>query len=55
MELTNRLLPGPGEDADRKSARKGSQSESSWSPSALTTLTDWAAEQNNELAPAGQA
>jgi len=55
MELTNRLLPGPGKDADRKSVRKGSQSESSWSPSTLTTLTDRAAEQNNELAPAGQA
>jgi NAD(P)-dependent dehydrogenase (short-subunit alcohol dehydrogenase family) len=47
--LINRLLPGMG-GIGQRSAR-GYESESAWSPSVLTTLTEQAAEQNNELRP----
>jgi NAD(P)-dependent dehydrogenase (short-subunit alcohol dehydrogenase family) len=44
----NVLLPGPvGGSGDE--ARLGRDSTSAWAPSALTTLTDAAAERNNEL------
>jgi short-subunit dehydrogenase len=47
--LVNRLLPGPG-GADSIGTRraKGKDSESEWSPSALTALSERAAERNNE-------
>jgi NAD(P)-dependent dehydrogenase (short-subunit alcohol dehydrogenase family) len=44
--LTNRLLPGPG--GIGTSALAGSDSQSSWSPSVLTALSDQAAKRNNE-------
>ena len=43
----NRLLPGPGGIGER--AVKGFESESAWSPSWLTVLTERAAERNNEV------
>jgi NAD(P)-dependent dehydrogenase (short-subunit alcohol dehydrogenase family) len=43
----NRLLPGPG--GVGTTAMKGSQSQSRWSPSWLTQLTERAAVRNNEL------
>ncbi|MCA1614075.1 MAG: SDR family NAD(P)-dependent oxidoreductase [Acidobacteria bacterium] len=48
--LVNKLLPeaaGPGSIGARRA--KGSDSESGWSPSALTALGDSAAERNNEV------
>jgi NAD(P)-dependent dehydrogenase (short-subunit alcohol dehydrogenase family) len=47
LALANRLLPGPG-GIGRKRA-KGKESESALAPSLLTTLSDWAAERNNEI------
>jgi NAD(P)-dependent dehydrogenase (short-subunit alcohol dehydrogenase family) len=47
LALVNRLLPGPG-GIGRKKA-KGKESESSLAPSLLTTLSDWAAQRNNEM------
>src|SRR5437868_9175955 len=47
LALVNRLLPGPG-GIGRKKAR-GKESESSLAPSILTTLSDWAAQRNNEI------
>ncbi len=48
MNLVNYLLPGPtNESGDQP--RSGWQSLSDWAPSKLTTLTDRAAAQNNEL------
>ncbi|HEU4594032.1 MAG TPA: SDR family NAD(P)-dependent oxidoreductase [Pyrinomonadaceae bacterium] len=47
LALVNRLLPGPG-GIGRKRA-KGRDSESSLAPSLLTTLSDRAAERNNEM------
>jgi len=43
----NRLLPGPG--GIGRQSRKGHESFSRWSPSWLTTLTEQAAAQNNEV------
>jgi short-subunit dehydrogenase len=48
MNFANQLLPGPtGELGD--AARSGWQSGSDWAPSKLTTLSERAAERNNEL------
>ena len=47
VSLAERLLPGPGGIGSEM--RRGSESESSWSPSVLTTLGDRAAARNNEL------
>jgi len=47
MEMTNRMLPS-AEGADDRSY-KGWQSFSQWSPSWATTLTDDAAQRNNEI------
>jgi NAD(P)-dependent dehydrogenase (short-subunit alcohol dehydrogenase family) len=48
MTAMNGLLPGPAPDGDE--ARPGSESESKWVPSVLTTLTQTAAKANNEEA-----
>ncbi|HEY9283239.1 MAG TPA: SDR family NAD(P)-dependent oxidoreductase, partial [Pyrinomonadaceae bacterium] len=49
--LVNMLLPGArGEGSIGARRAKGKESESGWSPSVLTTLTESAAERNNELA-----
>jgi len=49
--LVNMLLPGArGEDSIGARRAKGRESESGWSPSVLTTLTESAAERNNEVA-----
>jgi NAD(P)-dependent dehydrogenase (short-subunit alcohol dehydrogenase family) len=48
MNLVNHLLPAPTNEAGDQ-ARSGWQSLSDWAPSKLTTLTDRAAAQNNEL------
>jgi NAD(P)-dependent dehydrogenase (short-subunit alcohol dehydrogenase family) len=48
MNLMNYLLPAPTTEAGDQ-ARSGWQSLSEWAPSKLTTLTDRAAAQNNEL------
>jgi short-subunit dehydrogenase len=47
LALVNRLLPGPGGIGRRKA--RGKESESALAPSILTTLTDWAAQRNNEI------
>ncbi|MBC7933407.1 MAG: ketoacyl reductase, partial [Rubrivivax sp.] len=47
LALANRMLPGPG-GIGRKRA-KGKESESAVAPSILTTLSDWAAQRNNEV------
>jgi NAD(P)-dependent dehydrogenase (short-subunit alcohol dehydrogenase family) len=47
LALANRLLPGPG-GIGRKRA-KGRESESALAPSLLTTLSEWAAQRNNEV------
>ena len=47
LSLVNRLLPGANGHPDR--LYKGSDSQSRWSPSWLTHLTDEAARRNNEL------
>jgi NAD(P)-dependent dehydrogenase (short-subunit alcohol dehydrogenase family) len=47
LDIANRLLPGPG-GIGRKKA-KGKESESALAPSILTTLSDWAAQRNNEI------
>jgi hypothetical protein len=47
MAQVNLLLPGPaGPEGDE--ARPGRESRSEWAPSVLTTLTERAAQQNNE-------
>jgi NAD(P)-dependent dehydrogenase (short-subunit alcohol dehydrogenase family) len=48
MTLMNRLLPGPSPDSSGDQSRPGHDSESAWAPSVLTTLTQSAAEENNE-------
>ena len=48
MSWVNRALPEAGGEAPRQ-VRKGRQSESEWAPSALTSLSDRAARQNNEV------
>jgi NAD(P)-dependent dehydrogenase (short-subunit alcohol dehydrogenase family) len=48
LALAGRLLPGPGGIGRRRA--KGKESESSLSPSLLTTLSDRAALRNNEVA-----
>jgi short-subunit dehydrogenase len=47
LGVVNRLLPGPGGVGQARAAGKDSMS--SWSPSWLTTLTERAAERNNEI------
>jgi NAD(P)-dependent dehydrogenase (short-subunit alcohol dehydrogenase family) len=47
LSLVNSILPKPG-GIGRRAAR-GYESESAWAPSILTTLTEQAAEQNNEM------
>lgn len=47
LALANRLLPGPGGIGRRKA--KGKESESALAPSILTTLSDRAAQRNNEI------
>ena len=47
MSLAERFLPKPG--GIGTGTRRGSESESRWSPSALTTLSDQAAARNNEV------
>jgi short-subunit dehydrogenase len=47
LSLVNRVLPGPGGVGTRRV--KGKDSESAVSPSILTTLSDRAAERNNEI------
>lgn len=47
MDLTSRLLPGPVPGGDE--ARPGRESESIMAPSVLTTLSDTAARENNEV------
>ena len=49
MTLAERLLPGPG--GIGTAMRRGSDSESRWSPSPLTALGDRAATRNNEVTP----
>jgi NAD(P)-dependent dehydrogenase (short-subunit alcohol dehydrogenase family) len=48
MNVANRLLPGPVDGAGNQ-RHSGWQSLSSWAPSKLTTLTDRAAAENNEI------
>jgi NAD(P)-dependent dehydrogenase (short-subunit alcohol dehydrogenase family) len=48
MSLVERLLPGPG--GIGSDMRRGAESASRWSPSVLTTLGDYEAARNNELA-----
>jgi len=48
MSIANQLLPGPTNESGDQ-ARSGWQSLSDWAPSKLTTLTDRAAAENNEL------
>jgi NAD(P)-dependent dehydrogenase (short-subunit alcohol dehydrogenase family) len=47
LAVVERLLPGPGGIGSE--TRRGSESESRWSPSMLTRLSDEAAARNNEL------
>src|SRR5919197_5645604 len=47
LSFIDRLLPNPG--GIGSSMRRGAESQSRWSPSLLTTLTDRAATGNNEL------
>jgi NAD(P)-dependent dehydrogenase (short-subunit alcohol dehydrogenase family) len=50
MNLANRmLLPGPLDDRSGDERHSGWQSLSNWAPSKLTTLTERAAAENNEL------
>jgi NAD(P)-dependent dehydrogenase (short-subunit alcohol dehydrogenase family) len=49
MNLANRLLPGPIDDRSGDERHSGWQSLSNWAPSKLTTLTERAAAENNEL------
>ena len=48
LGIVDRLLPGPG--GIGTATRPGTESESLWSPSALTRLSQKAAADNNELA-----
>ena len=50
-QLIARALPGPGHEGAGAGTRAipGSQSESDWSPSRLTKLSDRAAVRNNEV------
>ncbi|MCA1617930.1 MAG: SDR family NAD(P)-dependent oxidoreductase [Acidobacteria bacterium] len=47
LAVVNRLLPGPG--GIGRARAKGRESESALAPSVLTTLTEWAAQRNNEM------
>jgi short-subunit dehydrogenase len=49
MQLANRVLPPPTGDGSGDERHSGWQSLSEWAPSKLTTLTDRAAAENNEL------
>lgn len=48
LGVVNRLLPAPGGIGRRRA--RGKDSESALAPSLLTTLTEWAARRNNEVA-----
>jgi NAD(P)-dependent dehydrogenase (short-subunit alcohol dehydrogenase family) len=50
LGLVNRALPGPGGIGQRRAT--GKDSESSWSPSWWTRLSDQAAQRNNEMSEA---
>jgi hypothetical protein len=52
LQTTNRLLPGPGPDGEQ--AKLGKDIQSALAPSFLTALSDAAARENNEIAPAEQ-
>jgi short-subunit dehydrogenase len=53
MRLANRILPSP--DSEQSSvAHSGWQSQSRWSPSPLTRLSDRVIDRNNERIPAGE-
>jgi NAD(P)-dependent dehydrogenase (short-subunit alcohol dehydrogenase family) len=49
LGVVNRVLPGPGGIGDQRAL--GKESRSSLAPSWLTTLTETAANENNEMAP----
>jgi len=49
LAMTDRLLPGPGGVGTQR--MKGKDSQSEWSPSWLTALSDLAAQRNNEIPP----
>jgi len=49
MCIANRLLPAPTDDRSGDERHSGWQSLSDWAPSTLTTLTERAAVENNEL------
>jgi len=49
MNLANRMLPGPIDHRSGDERHSGWQSLSNWAPSKLTTLTERAAAENNEL------
>jgi NAD(P)-dependent dehydrogenase (short-subunit alcohol dehydrogenase family) len=49
MAWVNRALPDAGDAPDALRAVKGRESKSEWAPSALTTLGDRAARENNEV------
>jgi NAD(P)-dependent dehydrogenase (short-subunit alcohol dehydrogenase family) len=51
MELTNRALPAPTDDASGDEAHTGWQSTSRWAPSAFTRSSERAAATNNEVPP----
>lgn len=51
LSVVNRLLPSPGGIGTQTA--KGAESESAWSPSVLTTLSDRAAVRNNEVGQVG--
>src|SRR5690606_28058949 len=48
MVLMNRLLPEPTAHPGGDVARPGRESESAWAPSVLATLSEQAAQANNE-------
>ncbi|HZT76331.1 MAG TPA: SDR family oxidoreductase [Vicinamibacterales bacterium] len=49
MSIANRVLPGPTDDRSGDERHSGWQSASRWAPSRLTTLSERAAAENNEL------
>jgi len=53
LGVVNRWLPRAG--AGGQEGKPGRDSESAWSPSWLTTLTERAAQRNNEMAPSDRA
>jgi NAD(P)-dependent dehydrogenase (short-subunit alcohol dehydrogenase family) len=49
MTMADRLLPGPSSSAAANRVQRGRDSESRWTPTLVTALTDKAAVANNEL------